>query len=217
MGQRFSRWTVVGFAGTPVTRGGKRCAMWSVRCDCGGEKVVRGSALTGGFSGSCGCLQREAAGARQRMHGHTNGRVRTTEFVIWSGIIQRCEDTGSPAYASYGGRDITICKRWRESFDAFLADVGPRPPGLTLDRHPDKNGNYEPGNVRWATVTEQQNNTRSNRLLEWQGETLNVTQWAQRLSVGRSLIFGRLRAGWPIAQALGFESRKRHPEKEVSQ
>ena len=79
---------------------------------------------------------------------------------IWRVMIQRCDDSNAQNYGRYGGRGITVCKRWRESFDNFLADMGLRPEGLQIDRFPDINGNYEPGNCRWATLIEQRANRR---------------------------------------------------------
>lgn len=90
-------------------------------------------------------------------HGHTISRAPSRTYVTWSHMIQRCTNPKRPAYARYGGRGITVCDRWLK-FENFLADMGERPDGKTLDRFPNNKGNYEPGNCRWATVTEQNQN-----------------------------------------------------------
>lgn len=88
----------------------------------------------------------------------------SSEYYCWAGAIGRCYNINNPKYPDYGGRGITMCERWRTSFANFLADVGPRPKGLSLDRFPNNDGNYEPGNVRWATPKEQSANRRTKRL-----------------------------------------------------
>jgi len=150
-GQTFGRWTVLEFKGQ---------AKWLCRCSCGTEKVVGGSSLRRGNSTSCGCFQREDVSRRTRTHGHKAGGKYTPEYIAWANIIARCENPKHKAYPNYGGRGITICGRWRESFESFLADVGPRPSDdNSLDRI-DNDGHYEPGNVRWATISEQAKNRR---------------------------------------------------------
>lgn len=190
---RFGRLTVIaeGAKGTGRQR-------WRVRCDCGAlAEVVRSHLLTGSTS-SCGCL------ARERMHALNlkHGRSETAEFDIWQGMIRRCEDTKSDAWANYGARGISVCARWRESFAAFLADVGPRPsPGHSIDRI-DNNGNYEPANCRWATWREQQRNRRSNVELEFRGERACLVVWSERTGIALGTLCRRLRRGWSVERTL---------------
>lgn len=91
-------------------------------------------------------------------HGHTRGRKTTPEFNTWIAMRQRCGDPKHAKWPLYGGRGIKVCQRWQDSFAAFLEDMGARPKGCTLDRYPDRNGNYEPGNCRWATAKQQAEN-----------------------------------------------------------
>jgi hypothetical protein len=114
---------------------------------------------------------------------------------------ERCGNPRSDDFPRYGGRGIAVCERWRESFAAFLADVGPRPsPHHTIDRIDNARG-YEPGNVRWATPTEQSRNKRSNRPITFRGETLVIAAWAKRLGIARSVLRRRLEI-WSVDDAL---------------
>jgi hypothetical protein len=125
-----------------------------------------------------------------------HGQRGSAEYRIWTHIKSRCFNAKVPEYKNYGGRGVTMCDRWRESFAAFLADVGPRPsPAHSIDRFPDNDGNYEPGNCRWATVKEQANNMRSNRKVTVGEETRNMSQWADSIGVRREVIFKRLNRG----------------------
>ena len=132
-----------------------------------------------------------------RTHGHSA----TTEYRIWSQMRGRCANPRGARWSSYGGRGITVCARWHESFENFLADMGPRPAGTTLDRK-DNDGNYEPGNCRWATRIEQQNNMRSNRIVVVSGERMTLAEACRRAGLDSSLVGGRLHRGESIAKAL---------------
>ncbi|MDR3473386.1 MAG: hypothetical protein P4M09_17130 [Devosia sp.] len=151
-GCRFERLTAIRY----VRNDGKR-RLWLCRCDCGTEIVVRGSSLTEGNTRSCGCLVREKMAETGRGNG-THRLSRTLEYHSWISMNSRCYNQKSNRYQYYGARGIIVCQRWRESFEAFLADMGRRPtPSHSIDRL-EVNGNYEPGNCRWATPTEQRNN-----------------------------------------------------------
>jgi hypothetical protein len=159
IGSRFGRLTVIASAPEHRSQSGRTRKHWLCECDCGARTVRLGEHLRSGRSTSCGCLRRElmaSVGLANRKHGAT----KTVEFRIWQGLIQRCTNPHAPAWKNYGGRGIRVCETWLNSFESFLADVGLRPhPSLTLDRK-DNDGNYEPGNVRWATRLEQTRNRR---------------------------------------------------------
>lgn len=136
-------------------------SMWVCRCSCGKITVVSGNKLRLGTTHSCGCWKATAFGHRNRKHGAS--QAGSPEYRAWKGMRDRCNNPNTPQWADYGGRGIKVCERWNE-FDAFFADIGPRPsPEHTLDRHPNNDGNYEPGNVRWATRKEQNNNRRGRK------------------------------------------------------
>lgn len=133
---------------------------------------------------------------RARRHGEAaHLSPHTAEYKAWQSMKSRCYYKKGPAYADYGGRGITVCDRWRNSYEAFLADVGRRPsPSHSLNRI-DNDGNYEPGNVEWATIAQQARNTRRNRFLSINGERLCVLDWAARVGVMPELIYRRLARG----------------------
>lgn len=194
-GKRFGRLLVTKRA--PNAKGN---IYWVCRCDCGNSTVSYGGDLTRGKSKSCGCLSRELSRARI-LHGE--GSQRTPEYRTWQGMNDRCRNPNATRYDLYGGRGIKVCKRWRESFAAFLADVGRRPTiKHTLDRFPDKNGDYELGNVRWATAKQQAQNTNRNVMLTLRGETHCIAEWSRILAIPRRTIRWRLSRRLPISKVL---------------
>jgi predicted Zn-ribbon and HTH transcriptional regulator len=125
-------------------------------------------------------------------------------------MMSRCYYPKDKEYARYGGNGVTVCERWRTSLVDFYADMGnPPTPQHTLDRYPNQKGNYEPGNVRWATAKEQMNNLTTNRKLTVGGETLNLCQWVERTGLPRNTIYNRIERGWSDEDAVSIASRGR--------
>jgi hypothetical protein len=119
-------------------------------------------------------------------------RSGTPTYWSWTSMRTRCLDPKHTAYALYGGRGIKVCGRWRDDYDAFFADMGERPPGLTLERV-DGNGHYEPSNCVWATPKQQSNNRRDNRHITFEGVTMTLAEWGSHFGLGRNILGGRLR------------------------
>ncbi len=136
-----------------------RKARWNCLCDCGKTVTVRGDALRSGKTKSCGCLQVDVQRARNTIHGECPRSGMTREYIAWRAMISRCTLVNGKEYEHYGGRGITVCDRWRHSYQNFLSDMGRCPKRMTLDRR-NNDGNYEPGNCRWATYHEQALNKR---------------------------------------------------------
>jgi len=193
-GKKFGRWSVVAYAG----RSKGKHSLWDCICECGTEKTVLGLHVVRGASKSCGCLSSETTAKRNISHGMTG----TPEHQTWQRMKQRCLYKKISNYHDYGGRGIKICDRWKDSFENFLADMGNKPSQKhSIDRI-DNNGNYEPGNCRWATRTEQNRNTRQNRLLTFQGKTQCVSEWADELKIPAMAIRRRLHCEWSTKDAL---------------
>jgi hypothetical protein len=149
-------------------------------------------------------------------HHADRNEVYSVEYAAWSAMKHRCHNPANKSYHNYGGRGIVVCDEWILSYAAFLADVGRRPsPKHQLERI-DNNGNYEPKNVRWATRTEQLRNTRHNRLLTYNGTTLCIADWAEKLAIPRSMIDNRLKQGWPIEQIFTTPLIRRARRKDVA-
>lgn len=197
-GQRFGRLVAIREAGrTP--KGG---ALWECVCDCGNRCVVRGTCLRSGQTRSCRCFMRDRIKDTLTTHGHA-GKTDSCEYRAWAAMINRCENMNDHSWNRYGGRGISVCQRWRQSFVAFLEDVGSRPsPQHSLDRFPDNNGHYEPGNVRWATAKEQTRNRHNNRILEYDGRVQCMAAWAEELGLDYKKFKKRIAAGWTIEQSM---------------
>ena len=197
-GQEFRRLTVLGCAGRK-----KGHTYWFTRCDCGNVTRVGAGNLKNGHTVSCGCFMVEQIKERNTTHGHTGNATHRS----WAAMLKRCQNQNGPDYPNYGGRGIEVCDEWQK-FENFLADMKECPRGLSLDRI-NNEGNYEPGNCRWATIKEQNNNTRSNHHLTFNGKTQNITQWVDELGLNYNTIFARINTyGWPVERALTEVVRK---------
>lgn len=181
---------------------------WICLCDCKNVLSVLAASLRSSATKSCGCLRRETTSRRRRSHGESH----VPEHVAWYDMLQRCYNAHNKAYSRYGGRGIGVCDRWRQSYDAFLYDMGRRPSTRHSLERKDVNGQYGPDNCVWALPVEQANNRRDNRLLTARGVTRTVAQWCRDLDLDHEMVRGRLRYGWTDEEVL---FRPRRPRRRI--
>lgn len=162
---------------------------WLCRCDCGNEREMFQQRLSDGTAVSCGCANKEIT-----IKAHTtHGMSKTPIYGVWVGMISRCSNEHNAMWHNYGGRGISVCSRWR-SFENFYADMGDLPyVGAEIDRI-DNDGNYEPGNCKWATRKEQTNNTRRNVFVEVDGVVKTVAQWSEQTGISHRTLAHRAKA-----------------------
>lgn len=191
VGDRFGRLVVESFLNVQG-----RCNRYLLKCDCGRETKTIAQRLLTGITQSCGkCVRRGALPLYL---------IKDPTYRSWRSMRNRCYNPSLPDYRNYGARGITVCDRWRDSFENFLADVGPRPGSeFSIDRYPNNDGNYEPGNVRWATKKQQGNNRRGNHLITHDGRTSTVAEWADILNIPyRGLLYLIRVLGLSLADAI---------------
>ena len=205
-GQTFGRLTVV----ARIENGHGNRARWQCQCACGNRHDALGWDLREGGCRSCGCLRSEllrstrkagagqgAARRRQAHRDRSGDRTSIPEYRIWRAMRLRCNSPSNPAYPYYGGRGVAVCDRWAQSFDAFYADMGPRPsPRHSIDRI-DNDGPYDPANCRWATPQEQARNRRSTTLLAHDGVVLSLAEWGRRIGIDQRTVRRRHARGLP--------------------
>lgn len=190
-GLRFGRLVAISRAPTRVD------SMWNCQCDCGCCGVFASGNLRSGRTQSCGCFYIEAR--------TTHGLTYDPSYSTWRQMVDRCHNPKHRRYHDYGGRGISVCSEWRYAPAAFIKYMGPRPSsGHSIDRWPDNDGNYEPGNVRWATRSEQNNNRRGNVLVELDGKTVTFTQAVRMVgAVSVGVAHKRYtRMGWSLKKAI---------------
>lgn len=199
IGSHFHRWTVLSLDRVDPSRK----AFYSCLCKCGTVAIVRKDQLTRGISKSCGCWKREVASEQITRLSTTHGLAnKTRTYGIWKGIHGRCANKNLPSYSNYGGRGIKVCKRW-DDYVLFLKDMGEAPKGMSIDRYPDNNGDYEPSNCRWADAKMQMNNMRSNILFKHKGEILTLKQLAEKIGMPYSRLYQRLfKLSWSLSKAI---------------
>jgi hypothetical protein len=194
-GKRFGRLVVSGMAEARPAG----AVAWVCRCDCGGEKTVAGGNLKSGQTRSCGCMIAELLRTTTRpkpKHGHARRGNHSKTYSIWTGMRGRCHGEGPSRhqYAHYRDRGISVCPQWRNDYAQFLADMGQCPEGYSIDRI-DTNGNYEPGNVRWVPIKEQQYNKRTNVFVEYEGDVLCLSIALERAGIKADPIYKFMKAG----------------------
>ncbi len=200
-GKIFGRLTVLYSLGSRKHGG----VEWLCQCDCRNHTVALTRNLMSGNSKSCGCH-------KTGNHGRTtHGLSRTREHLIWRKMVHRCTKTDADNYQDYGGRGIAVCERWKD-FANFFADMG-QAPSLkhSLDRI-NNDGNYEPGNVRWATMKEQNRNQRDTVYVEYRGDRRKLIELAEEAGIAPYVLYGRvITSGWSVEKALSVPVIYRKP------
>ena len=208
IGQRIGRLVVIGRAANKIEKDAIR-ACWICKCDCGNSIIVTGHSLAKGLSGtggtrSCGCLMKE----KPIKHGMYGTRL----YRIWRTMIQRCSNPNVQHYRNYGGRGITVCDEWKD-FKSFYSDMGNPKPAMTIERIDNSLG-YFKANCRWATRKEQGNNRSTNLFVTYNGKKQTISQLADSVGMHRSVLHGRIKAGWPIQEALKTPVKTKQRKKE---
>lgn len=202
-GKRFGRLVVINYH---HTHNGNR--YWLCKCDCGGEKIVKGSSLNYGSTQSCGCLQLEVQRnnrAKAVRHGFSH---KERLYQTWKNMRRRCSDPSNKRAEQYFNKGITVCEEWNDYtvFRAWAMENGYRD-DLTIDRINNGKG-YCPENCRWATAKQQANNQTRNRMITYNGITMTMSEWADSIGVSYSTLNHRMQRGWPIEKALCTPQRR---------
>lgn len=198
-GKRFGLWTVIERAKTSGPY-----VMWRCKCDCGNEGVVRANSLKRGDSKSCGCLLRKVNAIAQTKHGHYGTRI----YRIWDCMKARCNNPNSKSYSRYGSRGISVCEEWKEFMPFYTwAMANGYDDKLTIDRIDNEKG-YSPQNCRWVNMKTQQNNKASCHYVTYDGETLTLSLWAEKLNIPYDLLIHRISQGWTFERAINTPKRK---------
>lgn len=198
-GQRFGYLEVLKRLENRMFPGGQTAPQYLCKCACGNEVVVLGQQLVHGRATSCGCYRAEAARKKFTTHGLSNTRLSR----IWRGMKDRCCNPKSKIYKHYGGRGITVCDEWKDSFESFYewAMSNGYSDELSIDRI-NNDGNYEPLNCRWVDDKHQCNNRRSNHVITYNGETHTLQEWAEKCGVEHTTLLRRIRKGLSIVEVL---------------
>jgi len=180
---------------------------WICLCDCGNITLVSSSNLK--KTKSCGCAASEATTKRNKSNA-THGMSHTVEHAAWQRMINRCYYKNDASYNHYGGRGISVCDKWINSFESFFRDMGLRPsPKHSLDRI-NTNGNYTSENCKWSTIDEQNNNKTNNRFITAFGKHMTISQWSRETGIHIATITGRLNRGWNEQDAISKQVQCHH-------
>ena len=194
IGKKIGSLLIFEFAGT---KGSAQHALWRCKCDCGNETVAVGAYLRKGRIKSCGCGMKKTQFTKEKTT--THGMSRTRTYKIWCGMVARTTKRSDKTHL-YFDKGVRTCDRWL-SFENFYADMGDAPDGMSIDRINNNKG-YEPGNCRWATNIEQNNNTSRNRLITARGESMTIAMWARKVGIKPNTICYCLRRGWAPEDAV---------------
>lgn len=168
-------------------------------CDCGNSYSINKGNMKIRMPKSCGCRLYELMSAIRKRHGQS----KKPTWLTWRAMVQRCTDPGCSSYPVYGGNGIKVCRRWRV-FENFLADMGHRPDGMQIDRYPNKAGDYRPGNCRWATCKENQNNRKDTIMIKYKGKKTPLQYVAADVGIRADTLIRRIKSGWPLSMALSI-------------
>ena len=208
VGRQYGRLRVLRMVDTPngISRG-CRTSWWECRCDCGNIHVAPATHLGSGSIVSCGCWRIENTPRCNTKHGHARRGNQSKTWHVWTGIVARCTRGSGEVWKKYGAKGTRVCERWLTDFAAFLTDMGERPEHMSIDRK-ENGGHYScgkcheclqngwPANCRWATASQQQRNTSSNRWILIDGETRTLVEWCERYGVRYGTAQARLRRSW---------------------
>lgn len=217
VGRKFNRLTVISVAEKKVRSDGRNYNMVECRCDCGTQKTFNLSEVISNHSRSCGCYRRDRTKEALRKHGKSNDSI----YKVWAGAKRRCTNENDSGYKNYGGRGITMCAEWIDNSSAFMQwalSNGYRQ-GLDIDRI-DNNGDYSPENCRFVSRTENMRNNRRNRIIEYNGLSLPVSEMCERLNLKYSVVNKRLWRGWDVIKSIETPPNSRwlnHIPKSVKQ
>ena len=195
IGNKFEKLTVKEFSHTDKNK--KRCFV--CECSCGKQIIVPLNSLRTGNTRSCGCLKNEMWIEKRTKHGFCGTRI----YQTWANMIQRTTNDNNTEFKNYGGRGITVCQEWKDSFDVFYnwaVNNGYRD-DLTIDRI-DNNKGYYHENCRWITQKEQARNKRSNHIISFNGKKMCIAEWSDLIGVSCGTLHNRIRRGWSIEKTL---------------
>lgn len=206
--RRFGQLVVLKYVGR-----GDRNHYWECKCDCGELSIANSKCLLSGMTTSCGCYRMQRMLKSTQTHGHT-ANYRTPEYKTWQNMRSRCENPNAVGFHAYGGRGVRVCEEWRlgdgtkSGFECFLADIGPRPTEKhSLDRI-NVDGNYEPGNCRWADNQQQQRNRRDNIWVEVDGRRMLISDAIEKLDIPRTSFYRLLDKGISLKEAITASARR---------